>query len=216
MRKYTRTNGIILKRIKYKDSDKILTIYTKDLGKVSAKAKGVSKITSKKRSHLELMNLTELYLIKTKPGYLITQASLISSYENIKNNLEKINFGYFILETFDKLTEAENQNETLFNFLVKTLEIFNNSESQEILLILLDAYMIKALSLTGFYSNIKHQNLPDNMKKYLRFLKGNSYKDIFKPNKSYEKIVIENSFFYLKDLIEEVTEKAVKTKVLTA
>ncbi len=212
--RYTRTSGIILKRIKYKDTNKILTIYTKDLGKVSAKAKGVSKISSKKRSHLELLSLTDLYLVKTKPGYLITQAQLISPYKNIRDNFNKINYGYFILEVFDKLVEEENPNETLFAFLVKTLETFDSVDANEILPTLLNAYLVKILSLLGFYSNIKHSKLPENMNRYIQFLKANTYEDIFGNSKVVENTiqdVVENSFEFLKELVEDVTENRVKT-----
>ena len=102
---YSSTKAIILKRINYKDADKIITMYTKELGKISTIAKGIRKVTSRKRSHLELLNLVEVYLVESHDWYIITQAQAIKSFSRLKDNLSTTSWGYYVAEIFEKITQ---------------------------------------------------------------------------------------------------------------
>lgn len=162
------TEGIILKRINYKEADKIVTVYTTDLGKITALAKGVRKLSSKKRSDLELFNKTKLHITEGYAFHLVTQTEIIDSFPNIKDDTEKANITFFIAEIFEKMTPEEDENKTLYNFLSKTLEIINR---EQVTITLINAFMIKLLRLNGFYSDSDKQirfNIEES--KYLKSL----------------------------------------------
>ena len=119
MRNY-KTIGIILKRYNLKETDKIVTVLTEYHGKVKYVAHGVRKITSRKAPHLEPFCYTTLYIAKGKNLDIITEASVIDSYQNIRTDLNRIAVGYHVCELVDKLT-AENQiNRSLFGLLITT------------------------------------------------------------------------------------------------
>ena len=58
--------GIVLHSNDYKDYDKIITIFTKDFGKMQFLAKGVRKINSKNRSSIDIFTYGE-YLLNKGP-----------------------------------------------------------------------------------------------------------------------------------------------------
>ena len=63
-----KTEGIIIKRRDYGEADRILTVMTREYGKLKIKAKGVRKITSRRSAHIELLNHTVFYIfIKVIP-----------------------------------------------------------------------------------------------------------------------------------------------------
>ena len=71
-----KTEGIVLKSTEFKEADKIVTIYTKNYGKISAIAKGVRKIKSKFESSLEILTHSifliykvETLILSVKPRY---------------------------------------------------------------------------------------------------------------------------------------------------
>lgn len=120
------THGIILKRFNLKETDKIITVLTEYHGKVKYIAPGVRKITSRKAPHLEPFCHTILYITKGKNLDIITEASLVDSYQNIRTDLNRIAVGYHICELVDKLT-AENQiNRSLFGLLITTFSKLND------------------------------------------------------------------------------------------
>ena len=47
---YIKTNGIVLRETEYKDSDKLLTVRTRDLGKRTFRARGVKSGRSRLKS----------------------------------------------------------------------------------------------------------------------------------------------------------------------
>ena len=64
-----RTEGIVIKRSNYSEADRIVTIFTKQSGKITVRATGVRKIASRRSPHLELLNycIFGLYLGKNMP-----------------------------------------------------------------------------------------------------------------------------------------------------
>ena len=119
MRAY-KTEGIIVKRRNFGEADRILTVFTGNYGKIQARAPGVRKITSRRSSHIELLNLTLLTLYKSSHSSLpiVTEAQTQEEFSSIKNTLRKIGFAYYICELIDRLC-AENQENRRVFFLVR-------------------------------------------------------------------------------------------------
>lgn len=202
---YIHTEVIILKRTNYKEADKILTVYTKPIGKTIALAKGIRKVNSRKSGHLELLNHSKVHLVKGKHWFIVTQAETINCFSNIKRNFEITQWGYYIVEIFDKLIPAGENNEMLFRFLLKTIEILNDTINFNIV----NAFNLKLIKLTGFYEKksltIQNKHLID----YLYDLEINAYKTISSARYNTKITSIAHQF------LREYTEKVLDTKIRT-
>ncbi|MBI2593599.1 DNA repair protein RecO, partial [Candidatus Daviesbacteria bacterium] len=71
--------GIILKRTNFGEADRMLTVLTKNLGKITVIARGVRKITSRRAGNVELLNVVKLGLFKGK-GYTLTEAQSVQTF----------------------------------------------------------------------------------------------------------------------------------------
>ncbi len=120
-----KTEGIILKRTNYGEADRILTIYTKNYGKIKAVAKGVRKITSRKAGSLELFNHTIIFLAQGRSLPLITEAQAVNLFKFWRKNLAKVGVAYYFCELVDKLTPEEQENQAVFGLLKDYLEKIN-------------------------------------------------------------------------------------------
>lgn len=147
-----RTKGIIIKKIDYGEADRILTIFTSGLGKISAIAKGVRKTTSKMGGYLELFNVVDLMLAEGKNLEIVTSVKTINNFTNLCGSLNKTCKAYYIIELLDKLTPDEYKDTRVFNLCVKTLMVLNekniNNSLQENLVI--QSSKLKLLVLLGF------------------------------------------------------------------
>ena len=143
-----KTEGIILGEIRYKDTSKILNIYTKDLGKISVMAQGAYKPKSQLIAISQPFSYCEFQLQKGKSFYYISQADLIDSFYSIRENMERIGYGFYILELLEKSTEKDEANEKLFLLLEKGLKILSSLESDYLKFII--AYEIKFVSFLGY------------------------------------------------------------------
>lgn len=132
-----RTEGIIIKRRNYGEADRILTVLTKDHGKLSIKATGVRKITSRRSSQTELLNHAALHLYKGNTFPVLTEAKMIEDFAPIKNDFEKVGLAYHLCELVDGLCPDNQENSKVFfllrNFLTQLAageEVLEEAELQ--------------------------------------------------------------------------------------
>jgi DNA repair protein RecO (recombination protein O) len=83
------TEAIIIKKVKLGEADRILTVYTPQLGKIRAIAKGVRRPKSKMAGHLELLTHSLVSLARGRNLDTITGCQTINSFLPLKTNLER-------------------------------------------------------------------------------------------------------------------------------
>ncbi|MBW6440449.1 DNA repair protein RecO [Patescibacteria group bacterium] len=148
-----KTQGIVIKRSHFGESSLILSVYTKDYGKVEAVARSARKVHGKLKGHLELFLLSDFIFAYGKNIDKIANSYSLDNFENLRNNLN-ISFGaYYILELTDRITEQGFRNERLYYLLKDTMN-FLDSLSQEDALkyyLAIIQYQINAIQLSGFF-----------------------------------------------------------------
>ena len=148
--------GLILKRSNFGEADRMLTILTKNLGKISVVARGVRKITSRRAGNVELLNIVKVGLFKGK-GYTLTEAQSIKTFPRIKSNLAVSTSAFHILELVNKILPEDDPNPRVFDLMKSVLEEFENNPRQ----IILRGFEIKLLKATGFWSLNKMKGLDE-------------------------------------------------------
>ena len=96
---YFRTEGVILSHRNFGEADRILTIYTRDQGKVIALAKGVRRPKSRKAGHVELGNWSKIFVARGKNLDLLTEVELKRSFGIVDFSVQKANKIYHLLIT---------------------------------------------------------------------------------------------------------------------
>lgn len=145
--------GIILASDYFKDKDRILTVYTKDLGKIRAICRGSRSITSKLAPHLKVLDYVNLMLFDGKALITITKASEIRSFRNLKNDFERSAIALYAAELVANLTLEKLADENFFNLLLDLFEFLDSKSvgknatpaSEEIVL----AFKLKLLDILG-------------------------------------------------------------------
>lgn len=145
--------GIILSSDYYKDRDRILTVYTRDMGKIRAISRGSRSITSKLAPHVKPLDYVNLMLFDGKALITITRASEIKSFSNLKNNLDSSLVALYSAELVNNSTLERLPDEKIFDLLLDLFEYLNskNTEkkhppsSEEIVL----AFKLKLLNVLG-------------------------------------------------------------------
>lgn len=120
-----KTEGIILKKSDLGETDRLLTIYTKDFGKIKVLAKGVKKLNSKLRYHLEPLNYSYLILIEGKNFRIIKDAVLMDQFLNIRQDLKKTGVIFELMKLLDELIIDEEQDENIWTLCLITLQQLN-------------------------------------------------------------------------------------------
>jgi DNA repair protein RecO (recombination protein O) len=104
----TQTKGLVIRRQEFGEADRIVTLLTKDLGKVSAIAKGSRRLKSKLAAGIELFSLSDFTLIHGRSKLLtISSAKLVDSHKQLVAEYERISVGSEIFRHINKLIEEE-------------------------------------------------------------------------------------------------------------
>lgn len=148
--------GFILRIIDNKDVGKILIIYTRELGKITAFAYIPEKINSVVLSTYEIGNAIEAVIYKKREDepYRISQINLIKQYPGIRFNYDKYNILIYVLKTLLNHTEESMPDKELMNFLKLYINFINTTENiiENKLIFLFDFYFLKIQGLLGTIS----------------------------------------------------------------
>lgn len=129
--------GIVIKRINFGESDKLVTVFTKNQGKIVLLAKGIRKINSRKSPHLELFNHISAFVAKGKSWDYITEARAIQVFQGVSTHLEKMAYVYRISEEVDFLCPEKEINNEIYILLLQTLKQIDVSGETKINAILI-------------------------------------------------------------------------------
>ena len=148
MNKNFKTTGIIIRKINLNEADRIISVLTKDYGKIDCIAKGARKLKSKFCGRLELFYHVKLTCFQGRELAILNEADIIDCPVETKDiNKHKILF--YISELTNKLIQSGQQIEGAYPLLLDTLKHIDNSNKTAVLL---HSYLIKLLTLTGFLS----------------------------------------------------------------
>ncbi len=100
---HKKSEAIVLKKKNLPGQDVIITLFTHTEGKITAVAKGVKKITSRRSPHLQTGNLLHVMLNERKDRYYLQETNLLSGFSAIKTNRDKIVIQYTIFYLLDRI-----------------------------------------------------------------------------------------------------------------
>jgi DNA repair protein RecO (recombination protein O) len=135
--------------VNFSESDKMLTILTPDLGKISCVAKGARRIKSRMLASSQLFAFSNFILYKSNGDtYYINSSELIESFYNIRNDLDSLNCAMECTK-FLKDNIQENQNSIfILKLLLNTIYLLSTSNKNTD--IIRNVFLIKAICILGY------------------------------------------------------------------
>lgn len=117
-----RVEAVVIRHSDFGEADRLLTLYTREHGKVRAIAKGARKIASRKAGHLEPFTRVKLQLARGRDLFLVTQAETIEAYLPLREDLALTGYAAYALELLDRFVpDEEAASPSLYRLLTDTL-----------------------------------------------------------------------------------------------
>jgi DNA repair protein RecO (recombination protein O) len=143
-----RVEGVVLRHADWGETDRLLTLYTRERGKVRAIAKGARKIRSRKAGHLEPFTRVTLQLARSHDLPIVTQADTLDAYLPIHENLVMTSQAAYIVELIDRFTyEDDTENYGIFQLLT---EVLSRLEKEPDPWLAIRYYEVRLLDLLGY------------------------------------------------------------------
>ena len=117
-----RVDAVVLRHNDYGEADRTLTLYTRQLGKARAIAKGARKMASRKAGHIEPFTHVKLQLARGRDVLIVTQAETVDAYLPLRDDLILTSHASYMLELLDRFTYVdETENSSIFRLLTESL-----------------------------------------------------------------------------------------------
>ena len=146
------TQGIVLRSIKYKENDLILTIFSKTYGRVSAIARRAQSPKSKLLSTSQLFSYNNYILKKQGDMFTVYQSENIKSFYNISMDIESYSYCSFITKLIENNIEEGQAYIKLFDTYAKTLFLYSEGYKEK--LYLLNIFLYKFIKFMGFEPHV--------------------------------------------------------------
>ncbi len=138
--------GIVIRRVDYGENNKIITIYTREWGKIGVMARGANKPKSRLSSVTQLFYYG-YFLVKGSSGLgSLSQGEPIASFRHIREDIVSTAYASYIIELLDKATDEKKPNPFLFELVYQTLQCINEGYDPEVITAI---YEMKMLSVLG-------------------------------------------------------------------
>ena len=148
-----KARGIVIREVLVGESDKILTIFAKGLGKISVRAKGAKNVKSKFLAGTQLFTYSDFVIYTKLKYYNLAQVQIIESFYGLTKDYDKFYLGTDLLKLTERVIVENLENDNILLLLLKALQVIckediNNS-------IVARAFELKLLQLLGVAPQIE-------------------------------------------------------------
>jgi DNA repair protein RecO (recombination protein O) len=142
-----RSEAIVLKRIDFGEADRLLTLFSRERGKIKAVAKGARKPQSRKTGHVDQFMRTNFLFAEGRDLAIITQAEMVEAYPALREDLVRTTYAAYAVELLDRFTVEEDRHVNIYNLLADALGWLALTDDW---MLAARYYELRLLALTGF------------------------------------------------------------------
>lgn len=154
MKKYN-TEAIVLKNLNYGDAHKIYTLMTRDFGKISAVARGVRKISSRRAGNLDTLNKIVVSITENKDGYRnIQEVKTLKSNKKVKEKLDTSANGFYLADLVQVFVDFDHENNEVYELLDQTLDLLERNHLP--ISVVVNFFEIQLMKILGYEMALKN------------------------------------------------------------
>lgn len=141
-----KAEAIVLRSIVYGEADRILTLFTREAGKVSAIAKGVRKTTSRLRGAVQLFSHTRLVLYSGRSLDTVSQGEAEDEFSYLERDLECFATASYCAELVSRLTPEREPQPKVFFLMLSVLRALKQGDTE----LTARVFELKLLDILGY------------------------------------------------------------------
>jgi DNA repair protein RecO (recombination protein O) len=145
---YLTIQGLVLRVTDYNDRDALLTLLTRNHGKLTVKARGLRRKNSPLIAPCQLLSFGEYTLFENRGYYTINEAASIELFQGLRRDLGKLSLGTYFAQVAEVLSQEDMPNPELLSLTLNclfALSKMNEPESK-----VKAAFELRAACLSGY------------------------------------------------------------------
>lgn len=169
--------AVVIKETTYKENDKIVTLLTDKLGKISCIARGAKKTNSPILANSQYLVYSEFVLYKSRNFYYINNAEVINTFYNLRVDLDKLTPIFEMTRLLNNVTDENQDTEDILKLFLNTIYVIDKYDKD--INVLTATFKIKLFQLLGFaprvYACSNCENDLENEEIYYDYVSNNFY-----------------------------------------
>lgn len=144
---YRKTDGIVLREVQYRDSDKLLTILTRDFGRITVCARG-AKRSGRLQSACQLLTYSDFTIFERGGKLTVTEASVREVFAELRGDIELLALAFYFAQVAEVLSPEDDPFSPLLPLLLNALYALAKLRLPQRLV--KAVYEFRAVCLSGF------------------------------------------------------------------
>lgn len=145
---YLTIQGIVLRVTDYNDRDALLTVLSRNHGKLTIKARGLRRKNSPLTAPCQLLAYGEFTLFEYRGTYTINEAHSLELFQNLRRNLTKLSLGTYFAQASELISQEDLPNPELQSLLLNCLFALSKLDLPEALV--KAVFELRAACLAGY------------------------------------------------------------------
>jgi len=142
------TRGVVLRHTDYRETSRILTLFSRDLGRITVSARGCLRPKNRERAATEMFTLGEYTLSERTGRYYLNSASIEDAFYNLRLDVGRLAYASYFIEICESVLNEEELQPEFFDLLCASLKsLCDEQTSPEFARIFFEA---KAMDILGF------------------------------------------------------------------
>jgi DNA repair protein RecO (recombination protein O) len=121
-----RTEAIVLSGVDFKEADRILTLYTREQGKIGVIAKGIRKPGSRLGYGLDQLSRVRVMLARGRELDVVTNVELVDGHLALSGDLKAYSYASHMAELVNRMTKEREEQRKLFDLLAGALSVVSD------------------------------------------------------------------------------------------
>lgn len=148
---FIESEAIVIKRVKYKEEDLIVTLFSPKVGKISAIATGGQKLKNKYFSSCQLFSYSKFGIKKTSGLYRLVHSELKNNFYNLSQDVNNFYRASYIMDLISKIIIEDQSYKRLFYMSLEILKRLQKNSDQDLLI---RVFELKLLDFLGIKPEI--------------------------------------------------------------
>lgn len=143
------TKALVLRTVDYKETDKILTLFTQEQGKLTASARGCRKKGSAIAAGCQLLAWSEMVLYDYQGRWAVKEAATQRLFQGVRNDIQRLALGCYFAEMTELLAVEGEKDPELLSLTLNSLHALDKLPEKPLPLVKA-AFEWKAMALEGY------------------------------------------------------------------
>ncbi len=145
-----RDEAVVLRTMKLGEADRIITLFTREHGKLRAVAKGIRKTKSRFGGRLEPFTRAHLILYRGRDLDTVTGVEIIDSNKSVRDDYGRLIAAASLVELVEKITPDRERAFSTYALLVGGLQALSEDRGATVV----PAFLVKLLSICGYHPQL--------------------------------------------------------------